>query len=135
MKRLLFAALCFTACTADIDSLVTISQGLYGQIREACTGDGCDGAPRANAPVAWFLTNPLAHDGGVQEPAAQTRTSAAGFFELTLDAGTQGYLTLGTDAKSPTLYFTATQERVPRGVGRIDWQSGGAEEGTWLHVK
>ena len=27
------------------------------------------------------------------------------------------------------------QERVPRGIGRIDWQSGGAEEGTWLHVR
>lgn len=135
MKRLLFASLAFAACTVDIDSLVTIDQGLYGQVREACSEADCVGAPRANAPVAWFVTNPLKRDGGVQVPGSETRTNASGFFELTLDAGTQGYLTIGSDAKNPTLWFTATQERVPRGIGRIDWQSGGAEEGTWLHIR
>ncbi len=135
MKRVLFAALFFTACVADVESQVTIKQGLYGQVRETCSKEDCEGAPRVNAQVGWFLTNPLIHDGGVQTPAVLTTTNASGFFELTLDAGTQGYLSIGTTAKTPTLYFTATQERVPRGTGRIDWQANGAEEGTWLHVR
>ncbi|MGV3621269.1 MAG: hypothetical protein ACO1OB_10650 [Archangium sp.] len=118
--------------TSEVEPQVTITQGLYGQLTERCEGDDCLGTPRVGAHVGWFETNPF---DGSPEPVQELRSKANGFYELNLEAATRGYLAIGVDRPGRIYWFTATATSIPRGLGRIDWQAGPGEEGTWKDVQ
>lgn len=125
------------ACEApSLESQLTITQGLYGQLTQRCDGEGCAGAPRAGSTVGFFDGSPFERDGGVgPEPRLSTTSSATGLYEFALDSGTRGYLAIGEPRTGFGIqWFTATSVLVPRGLGRVDWQAGG-NEGTWRDVK
>ena len=126
---LLFLSGCLTS---EIEPQVTITQGLYGQLTESCEGADCLGKPRVGAHVGWFATSPFT---GTPEPMFEVRSTTNGFFELNLDAATKGYLAIGVDRPGRVYWFTATATSVPRGLGRIDWQAGPGEDGTWKDVQ
>lgn len=129
--RLLPLLLLVTACglNTDIESQVTITQGVYGQLTQK-------GAPRTGTPVAWFDQSPYASDAGVKPtPLFQTTSKANGVFELSIDSNTRGYLAIGEDRTNGTQWFTATSALIPRGLTRIDWQTGPGSDGTWTNVR
>lgn len=123
--------------TSEVEPQVTITQGLYGQLTESCEGADCLGKPRVNAHVGWFATSPFNDlpDGGAPEPMLELRSKTNGFYELNLEAATKGYLAIGVDRPGRIYWFTATATSIPRGLGRIDWQAGPGEEGTWKDVQ
>lgn len=138
MRLLPLSAFLLAACgTPDIDTQVTITQGLYGQLTQRCDTSGCVGAPRAGTPIAWFDRSPWPTDGGVApEPVLTTTSGANGFYELALDSNVRGYLALGLQkATVGTAWFTATSVSIPKGLGRVDWQATAANEGRWTDVR
>lgn len=136
--RLLLVACLFSGClSSEIEPQVTITQGLYGQLTEACTGENCLGKPRIDARLAWFEVSPFSKtaDGGRPEPLFETRSKTNGFFELALEPAAKGYLTIGSSRSTRDDWFTATATSIPRGLGRVDWQAGPEDQGTWTDVK
>ncbi|MBL8911823.1 MAG: hypothetical protein JNM17_14110 [Archangium sp.] len=134
------AGLCAWGCGTNtmIESQVTITQGLYGQLTQSCMGSGCIGAPRVGTNVAWFATNPYEkNDAGVEPKALfETLSSKEGVYEFALDSSTRGYLAIGLPrATSGVEYFTATAANIPRGLARIDWHAGPGNDGTWTDVR
>lgn len=124
--------------STDVEAQLTISQGLYGQLTQSCTGTNCLGAPRVGTPVAWFDANPyMANDAGVKpSPVKETTSGTNGFFELALDSNVKGYLAIGESRPTNGVqYFTATSASIPRGLARIDWHAGPGNDGTWTNVK
>lgn len=118
--------------SSEVEPQVTITQGLYGQLTEACEGADCLGKPRVNAHVGWFATSPF---DGSPEPLQSLRSKTNGFYELNVDAATKGYLAIGIDRPGRIYWFAATATSIPRGLGRIDWQAGPDEDGTWKDVQ
>lgn len=139
MRPLLAFALLAAACAPplDVDSQVTITQGLYGQLTQRCDEAGCTGAPRVGAPLGWFERAPWATDGGAApEPRFTTTSGANGFFQLPLDSNVRGYLAVGREKTTVgTSWFTATAVTVPRGLARVDWQATADPEGRWSDVR
>lgn len=137
MVRLLALGLCvFTACgtSTDVESQLTITQGLYGQLTQRCDQPDCVGAPRVGTPVAFFTSNPLVNPP--PSPMLETTSKANGFFEFALDSGARGYLALGKpDTTRGTVWFTATSVLIPRGLGRVDWRATAQNEGQWTDVR
>lgn len=138
MRRVLFVLL-FAACdtSTDVESQLTITQGLYGQLTQACSGEGCVGAPRTGTPLGWFETNPFARDGGVAPmPTLRTQSGANGFYEFELPSAARGYLAVGKpDTQAGTVWFTATAVSVPLGLRRVDWKATAGAEGQWTDVR
>lgn len=135
---LLVAASSLCGClTSEVEPQLTITQGLYGQLTEACEGAGCLGTPRVGAPVAWFDVSPAARqaDGGYPEPVKELRSQANGFYELDLEPAAKGYVAVGFVRADGVRWFTSKPASVPRGLGRVDWRAGPDEEGTWTDVK
>lgn len=136
----LVAGFCVWGCGTNtmIESQVTITQGLYGQLTQSCMGSGCIGVPRAGANVAWFATNPYdTNDAGVKPmPLFETLSSKEGVYEFALDPSTRGYLAIGEPRTTNGVqYFTATSANIPRGLARIDWHAGPGNDGTWTDVR
>lgn len=135
---IMFASLFGSAClTADVEPQLTIMQGLYGQLTEACQGDDCLGKPRVGALVGWFDSSPqgTSADGGTPEPRLELRTKANGFYELALDPAAKGYLAIGADRPGRVVWFTSTATSIPRGLARLDWQANDDDLGVWKDVK
>ncbi len=122
---------------SEVESQLTITQGLYGQLTDACEGEACLGQPRVGAPVGWFDDSPLraGDDGGVPEPRSTSRTQENGFYELALEPATKGYFAIGSERSDRVVWFTATAANVPRGLGRLDWQASDDVMGVWKDVK
>jgi hypothetical protein len=138
MTRLL-PVLLFAACgtSTDVESQLTITQGLYGQLTQRCDTPDCVGAPRTGSPLGWFASNPFTLDGGVAPtPLQRTSSGANGFYEFDLESGARGYLAIGKpDSANGVAWFTATSVAVPRGLARVDWRATPANEGQWTDVR
>ncbi|MFZ5446056.1 MAG: hypothetical protein ACOZQL_39050 [Myxococcota bacterium] len=139
-RSFVVVALLLAGCgtNTEVESQLTITQGLYGQLTERCDQTGCVGAPKQGTPVGWFTVNPFNKtDAGTFPEAALEKTSGPnGFFEFALDAGSRGYLAIGEVRTSQgVVWFSATSTLIPKGLGRIDWHPGPGAEGTWTDVK
>jgi hypothetical protein len=122
----------------EVESQVTITQGLYGQLTKRCDKPGCVGAPIEGTPVAWFKTSPFSTtDGGVSPmPVQETVSKTNGFYELAIDSNERGYLALGRhETTQGTVWFTATSALIPRGLARIDWRGSEDNEGIWTDAR
>ena len=132
------ALLALAACgtNTEVESQLTITQGLYGQLTQACMGATCVGAPRVGSTVAWFDQNPYStNDAGVRpSPVLEYTSGPNGFYEFPLESNTRGYLAIGELRTNGIQYFTSTSATIPRGLARIDWKAGG-DEGTWTDVR
>jgi len=140
MSRPFACLLLLAACgtSTDVESQLTITQGVYGQLTGVCSGDGCLGAPVVGAPIAWFDTSPFVTDGGVAPaPVTQATSGKNGFYELPIASNARGYLALGQDVPTTGVrWFTATTlVTVPKGLARVDWRAGAGNEGTWLEIR
>lgn len=120
-----------------LEEQLTISQGLYGQLRKRCEGTGCVGAPLEGAKVGWFAASPWATDGGVDPPPLQEATSKKnGLYEFSIDSNTKGYVAVGrVEPTTGVRWVTATTATVPRGLARVDWQGALDPAGTWTDVR
>ena len=123
--------------STDVESQVTITQGLYGQLTQTCSTMGCVGAPREGAPVAWFDRSPYATDGGMNPAPLQEGVSGKnGFYQFALDSNVHGYLAIGElRPTNGVQYFTATALVIPHGLARVDWHAGPGNDGTWTDVR
>jgi hypothetical protein len=135
-------ALCLLglACgtSTEVEPQLTITQGLYGQLTNSCTGMNCIGTPREGTPIAWFDTNPYATtDAGVKpQPVIERTTGKNGFYEFALESNVRGYLAIGEQRTTNGVqWFTATSSTIPKGLARIDWHAGPTNDGTWTDVR
>ena len=128
---LLLALGCGT--NTEVEPQLTITQGLYGQLTQACKELDCVGAPREGSPVAWFDRSPYVTDGGVKpEPVFESVSGKNGFYEFAIDSNVRGYLAIGElRPTNGVQWFTATAATIPRGLARIDWRAGPGNDGTW----
>jgi hypothetical protein len=140
MARALLLLLLLVGCgtSTDVESQLTITQGVYGQLTARCDGAGCVGAPLEGRPMAWFDQSPWPTDGGVApSPVTQTTSGKNGFYELAVDSNAKGYIALGqSQATTGVQWVTATPPvTVPKGLARVDWRGGPDNAGTWTEVR
>ncbi len=139
MRGFLSVFLVLVGCgtSTEIEPQLTLTQGLYGQLTQPCTGMGCVGVPRVGTPVAWFDRSPYeTSDAGVKpQPVLETSSTKNGFYEFALDSGVRGYLAVGEARTNGVQWFTATSAAIPRGLARIDWHAGPGNDGTWTDVR
>ncbi|MEW5741295.1 MAG: hypothetical protein AB1938_20400 [Myxococcota bacterium] len=140
MRRFVIGvALALASCgpAPDLESQLTITQGLYGQLTKRCDGDGCVGAPLEGTPVGWFSTSPWSTDGGVDPaPLQETKSGKNGLYEFPIESNTKGYVAVGQlEPTTGVHWLTATSVTVPKGLARVDWRGGPGPEGTWTDVR
>lgn len=99
----------FSACGLDrnIESKVTIKQGVYGLLVEGCQASGCQDQPAANHPV-------IIYTAGQSGTYATETSDVDGVYQIDLPVGDY---TLCTSACTPI--SIPTESKV-----RYDWTSG-----------
>lgn len=110
----------------NVESQVTITQGVYGQLLAGCDTPGCSTSYLPSRDVGLFDVQVVRNDAGVfPAPLVHVTSRDRGFYEIGVDAGSF-FLAIGQPdtARGGTSWFTSTSVRVPVGVGRVDWVSG-----------
>lgn len=115
MRGFLVAIVLVSGCGLDrnIESKITIDQGVYGLLVQGCDSSGCQDVPDAGDQVTVYAP-------GGESAAAQATSNDAGVYQIALAPGDY---TLCTSACTPITVPAS-------GRVRYDWTSGPGG-GTW----
>ncbi|MEZ4445109.1 MAG: hypothetical protein R3B72_38910 [Polyangiaceae bacterium] len=123
----LFSFLIVAGCGSDtdlvcIDDLVTIGQGIYGELLNGCDTADCETSRASGMEVRVYDEDPTppdpddaTDDGTTLVPLAVTKADGAGFYEVELLPGSYSVCT------NVCTTTTVSPDDAPQ---RLDWASG-----------
>jgi hypothetical protein len=98
----------------DADALVTITQGVYGELGNGCDTPDCTPSASSGRTVDLLAEAPM--NGMTPAILKSTQSDGTGFYQLEVDPGTY-FLSIGEGVNG-------TEVTVPKGLVRCDWESG-----------